>query len=66
VQGVQFPDVLDSLIPASVHPECFFHGYRLVGVDGTQFSVVNTPAILATQPLWESYRNMRRVDHFLT
>ena len=34
----------------------FLHGYRLVGVDGTQFSVVNTPAILAQLPKAASRR----------
>jgi hypothetical protein len=47
---------LSPLADPSAHPECFFHGYRLVGVDGTQFSVVNTPAILAQLPKAASRR----------
>lgn len=31
-------------------PECFFHGWRVVGIDGTQWSVTNTPAIVAQLP----------------
>jgi len=29
------------------HSGCFYHGYRLIGIDGTQFSLSNTPRILA-------------------
>lgn len=47
---------LSPLADETLHPECFFHGYRLVGVDGTQFSVVNTPAILAQMPKAASRR----------
>jgi hypothetical protein len=47
---------LSPLADETLHPECFFHGYRLVGVDGTQFSVVNTPAILAQLPKSASRR----------
>lgn len=28
------------------HPEAFYHGWRLVGMDGSQFSVSNTPQLL--------------------
>lgn len=31
-------------------PECFFHGWRVVGIDGTQWSVTNTPAIVGQLP----------------
>ena len=41
---------LHPLADEIVHPECFYGGYRLTGVDGTQFSVLNTPAILAELP----------------
>lgn len=41
---------LCPLADESAHPECFYGGYRLVGVDGTQFSVLNTPALLAELP----------------
>src|SRR5260370_13691693 len=47
---------LSPLADETLHPECFFYGYRLVGVDGTQFSVVNTPAILAQLPKAASRR----------
>jgi hypothetical protein len=47
---------LSPLADETMHPECFFHGYRLVGVDGTQFSAVNTPAILAQLPKAASRR----------
>lgn len=30
------------------HPEAFYRGWRLVAMDGTQFSVTNTPQILAS------------------
>ena len=30
------------------HPQAFYHGLRLVAIDGTQFSLVNTPPILQT------------------
>jgi hypothetical protein len=41
---------LQPLADESRHPECFYRGHRLVGVDGSQFSVLNTPAILAELP----------------
>ena len=47
---------LCPLADPSMHPQSFFHGYRLVGVDGTQFSVINTPAILAQLPKAASRR----------
>lgn len=47
---------LSPLADPSAHPGSFFHEYRLVGVDGTQFSVVNTPAILAQLPKAASRR----------
>lgn len=31
------------------HPEAFWRGWRLLAMDGTQFSVTNTPAVKATQ-----------------
>ncbi len=36
---------LQPLAEATRHPQSFYAGRRLVGVDGTQFSVSNTPAI---------------------
>jgi len=47
---------LRPLADESLHPECFYGGYRLVGVDGTQFSVLNTLAILAALPKAASRR----------
>jgi DDE family transposase len=47
---------LSPLADPNKHPECFFYGYRLVGIDGTQFSVVNTAAILAQLPKAASRR----------
>ena len=47
---------LSPLADPQLHPQSFLHGYRLVGVDGTQFSVVNTPAILAQLPKAASRR----------
>jgi hypothetical protein len=41
---------LQPLADETRHPECFYGGYRLVGIDGTQFSVLNTLAILAELP----------------
>lgn len=37
---------LSPLAQASQHPEAFYRGLRLVAIDGTQFSLVNTPQIL--------------------
>ena len=33
---------------AAAHPEAFWRGWRLVALDGTQFSLTNTPQIQAT------------------
>ena len=37
-------------------PESFFEGYRLLGVDGTQWSVSNTPALVSALPKAASRR----------
>ena len=37
--------VLHPKADSTEHPECFYKGLRLVGIDGTQFSVSNTPQI---------------------
>lgn len=37
---------LSPLATLSQHPEAFYHGLRLVAIDGTQFSLVNSPQIL--------------------
>jgi hypothetical protein len=41
---------LQPLAQESLHPDCFYGGYRLVGIDGSQFSVLSAPAILAQLP----------------
>ena len=47
-----FAAILESaLVPLAEpvqHPEAFYAGRRLVGIDGTQFSCANTPRILGT------------------
>lgn len=47
---------LQPLAEESRQPECFYEGYRLLGVDGTQWSVSNTPAILEQLPKAASRR----------
>jgi len=37
---------LSPLAQAGRHPQAFYRGLRLVAIDGTQFSLVNTPQIL--------------------
>jgi hypothetical protein len=47
--GVFEQIVRAALRPMAVlkeHPEAFYHGLRLVGIDGSQFSVSNTPQLL--------------------
>jgi len=47
--GVFEAIVQAALRPLAVlkeHPEAFYHGWRLVGIDGSQFSVSNTPQLL--------------------
>ncbi len=41
---------LRPLADAVRQPECFFAGWRLVGIDGTEWSVTNTPAITGQLP----------------
>jgi hypothetical protein len=38
--------VLRPLADAQAQPECFYRGLRLMGIDGTEFSVPNTPTLL--------------------
>ena len=38
---------LRTLAQATTHPEAFWRGWRLVALDGTQFSLTNTPQIKA-------------------
>ena len=42
------PEALVPLADPAQHPEAFYAGRRLVGIDGTQFSCGNTPRILGT------------------
>ena len=39
---------LRPLAQAAAHPDAFWRGWRLVALDGTQFSLTNTPPIKAT------------------
>lgn len=39
---------LRTLAQAATHPEAFWRGWRLVALDGTQFSLTNTPQVKAT------------------
>lgn len=39
---------LRPLAEATVHPHAFYQGWRLVGIDGTQFSLSNTPRVLGS------------------
>jgi len=41
---------LQPLADPERQPECFFHGWRVIGIDGTQWSVTNTPAIVGQLP----------------
>jgi len=47
---------LKPLADAARQPESFYEGYRLVGVDGTQWSVSNTPCIVSALPKAASRR----------
>lgn len=47
---------LEPLAEPARQPESFYEGYRLVGIDGTQWSVSNTPAILEQLPKAASRR----------
>ena len=55
-----FETILEAaLVPlaeAARHPHAFYAGLRLVGIDGTQFSLQNTPAILGSIPKTASRR----------
>lgn len=47
--GVFEAIVQAALHPLAVlqkHPQAFYHGWRLIGMDGSQFSVSNTPQLL--------------------
>ena len=47
---------LVPLAEPALHPDAFYAGRRLVGVDGTQFSCANTPQILGTMTKASSRR----------
>jgi hypothetical protein len=55
-----FEQIMDSalgpLATATDHPDSFFEGYRLLGIDGTQWSVTNTPAVVEALPKAASRR----------
>jgi hypothetical protein len=42
--------VLRPLAGPRPHPEAFWQGWRLIALDGTQFSLTNTPQVLETLP----------------
>lgn len=52
------PDLFAEIMAAALrpladeqrHPEAFFHGWRLVGIDGTEWSATNTPALRRALP----------------
>lgn len=41
-------EALAPIAQEKKHPEAFYRGWRLVAIDGTQFSVTNTPQILSS------------------
>jgi hypothetical protein len=49
-------EALHPLADPVRHPEAFYRGWRLVGVDGTEWSATNTPAIKAALPKAASRR----------
>jgi hypothetical protein len=55
-----FDDVMrNALAPLAQlrrHKDCFYEGLRLIGIDGTQWSVTNTPIILKQLPKAASRR----------
>jgi|GEM_PF-2070364 len=61
-----FEQIMDSalapLADSRHHPESFFEGYRLLGIDGTQWSVTNTPAIVSALVLASAVIARLRVD----
>jgi hypothetical protein len=42
--------VLRPRATARRHPDAFWRGWRLVALDGTDFNLINTPAIVAARP----------------
>ncbi len=55
-----FEQIMDSalgpLADSTHHPDSFFEGYRLLGLDGTQWNVSNTPAVVSALPKAASRR----------
>jgi hypothetical protein len=49
-------EALRPLADPRRHPEAFYRGWRLVGLDGTEWSVTNTPAIREALPKAASRR----------
>lgn len=41
-------EALEPLAEVDKHPEAFYQGMRLIGIDGTRFSIANTPSIKRT------------------
>src|SRR5882757_783508 len=56
----RFEQIMDGalkpLADPTRQPECFFEGYRVLGVDGTPWSVGNTPTMIAQLPKAASRR----------
>lgn len=49
-------EALRPLADPAKHPEAFYRNWRLVGIDGTEWSATNTPAIRAALPKAASRR----------
>jgi hypothetical protein len=49
-------EALRPLADPARHPEAFYRGWRLVGIDGTEWSATNTPALRAALPKAASRR----------
>jgi hypothetical protein len=49
-------EALRPLAEEARHPEAFYRGWRLVGVDGTEWSATNTPAMRSALPKAASRR----------
>jgi hypothetical protein len=58
------PELFDEIMSTALapladphrHKDCFYKGWRLIGVDGTQWSLINTPVILKQVPKAASRR----------
>lgn len=54
--GDLMAEALRPLADPTRHPDAFYRGWRLVGIDGAEWSVTNTPAIRAALPKAASRR----------